>query len=301
MNYNKCLNCEKEVVFVLPSLCRNHFSEYVEEKVFSTIYKYHLLEAGEKIVVAASGGKDSLTLLHILSKKYLLECLSVDEGIENYREKTISVLRKFCGERNIPLTVVSYKEEFGGNLDKFLSGKGAPCSTCGTFRRYLLNKYAKEYDKICTGHNMDDEAQAVIMNLIRPNIEAMAKTGPVSGISKNKSFVQRVKPLYFLREKEIVTYAFLNGIPLDFDECPHAGESYRAKVRDLLNDYEARNPGTKQGIVDFFISILPKIKSSVRINGVNSCICCNEPSKEEVCNTCKILQSKKPNQLIQIS
>ena len=286
-----CKKCTETAIFDTPSLCKLHFSMYIEGKVFDTIKRFKLISPKEKIVVAASGGKDSLTLLYILSKRFNPRCLAIDEGITGYRDNTLTTLKEFCLQRKIKLMVVSYKSEFGGELGNYLNGKGSPCSVCGTLRRYLLNKYAKGYDKLCTGHNMDDEAQAIIMNFLKPNIETMTKTGYKSGITYNDIFVQRVKPFYFIKEKEIVTYAHLNNIPMGFDECPHAVYSYRAKIRDLLNEYEAKYPGTKENIIDFFLSIREKIKHLIKERDINLCNYCGEPAKGEVCNTCKIVRT----------
>lgn len=285
----QCTKCQKSVVYIEPTLCKEHFISYVEEKVYKTIAKHQLIKQNERIVVAASGGKDSLTLLYILSKKHKVDCIAIDEGIESYREKTLVDLENFCQENNINLVIISYKSAFGGDLGKFLTNNVKPCSVCGILRRYLLNKHAKDYDKLCTGHNLDDEAQAIIMNFLKPNIEMSARIGPITGIISGNGFVQRVKPFYFLKEREIVAYALLQGIRFGFNECPHAQESYRAKIRDLLNEYEAKYPGTKQSIINFFLKIQPKLKNSVKEIELNQCKCCGEPASGEVCNTCNML------------
>lgn len=284
-----CKKCENTAVYEWPTLCKEHFYNYIEERVFKTIKRYELIKPNERVVVAASGGKDSLTLLHILSKKFGVQCIAIDEGIKNYRENTLKTLKEFCKKREIKLNIFSYKEEFGGELSHFLKDNTKPCSICGTFRRYLLNKYSKEYDKLCTGHNMDDEAQSILMNLIRPNLELLARIGPKTGIISNNSFVQRVKPLYFLKEREIATYAFLNGLYRGYDECPYAIESYRAKIRDMLNECELKHSGTKENIIKFFLRIQPKLKESIKITSLNYCKSCGEPAKGDVCGVCGII------------
>lgn len=291
----QCVQCNESAVFLNPTLCKAHFVSYIEEKVYSTINNYNLIKPDEKIAVAASGGKDSLSLLYILSKRYKVDCLAIDEGIDQYRERTLNDLKNFCHKHNIRLIIASFKSAFGDSLGKFLNSELKPCTICGTFRRYLINKYSRDYDKICTGHNLDDEAQSIIMNLLRPNHELSARIGPYTGMVSNEGFTQRVKPLYFIREKEIVAYAVLNGIEFGFDECPHASVSYRAKIRDLLNEYEAKYPQTKQNIIEFFLQILPKLKEQIKETSIKTCKYCHEPSKNEICNTCKLLkQQHKP-------
>ena len=182
----QCNKCQNHAVITLQhgNLCKNHFIDYFEDKVFKTINKYQLIGRDEKLCVAVSGGKDSLTVLY-LTKKYLeknniptsnLVALAVDEGIDQYREKTLIDLKKFCAEHQVPLTVVSFEQELGKTLDQAypIINKDAqkkPCNVCGVWRRYLLNKHAKKLgaDKVITGHNLDDEAQAIIMNIFKAN------------------------------------------------------------------------------------------------------------------------------------
>ena len=121
-----------------------------------------------------------------------------------------------------------------------------PCTICGVFRRYLLNKKSKDlgFTRLATGHNLDDECQSIMMNQFKNNIQASARLGPRVGVKENKSFVQRIKPLYLCTEKEVTTYAFVNNLLEEFIECPNVAKSYRAQVRDMLNDFEQKFPGT---------------------------------------------------------
>ena len=215
-----CLNCDQKSVIVLQhgALCKIHFINYFEDKVFKTISKYNLIDKNDKLCVAASGGKDSLTVLY-LTKKYLefrnismdtLFALAIDEGIEHYRAKTLVDLRKFCEEHTITLYVVEAKQEFNYTLDEAfpIINKGTkkkPCNICGVWRRYLLNKYARKYGatKVITGHNLDDEAQAIMMNFLRNRLDLNSRLGPISGTVKDKRFVPRIKPLFFTSEKAV--------------------------------------------------------------------------------------------------
>ena len=226
-----CGKCDSRAVIALQhgGFCKKHFINYFEDKVFKTINRFQLLGRNEKICVAASGGKDSLTVLY-LTKKYLeknglptnnLFALAIDEGIDNYREKTLIDLKKFCLGHSIPLQVVSFQEELGKTLDYAypLINRDAnkkPCNVCGVWRRYLLNRYARKLgaDKLVTGHNLDDEAQAIVMNLFKANTKLAARLGPISGIEENVLFTQRVKPLYLCAEKEVRLYALLKGFQI---------------------------------------------------------------------------------------
>lgn len=309
-----CHKCDQKSVIELQhgDLCKNHFLSYFEEKVFKTINKYNLIRRDDKICVAASGGKDSLTVLY-LTKKFLeknnistdtLFALAIDEGIQDYREKTLVDLRTFCSEHDIRLKIVSYKDEFGHTLNEAypVINKGTnkkPCNICGVWRRYSLNKSARNLGatKVVTGHNLDDEAQAIIMNIFKANTALAAHLGPISGVQEHNLFVPRVKPLYFCPEKEVKLYTLLKGFHLQFAECPYAREGYRSQIQDMLNEFESKYKGTKQGIINSFLDLLPALKEKEMKNGgkegagsIKECTTCGEPAQAEVCNACKFVE-----------
>ena len=297
------MNCcnEKPIIGIYSGekLCKNHFTEYFENKIFKTIRQFELLDKDENLGVALSGGKDSLTVLHILNKlsqqnpKIRVNAIAIDEGIAGYRDKTLETAKEFCEKNNIKFHVFSYKEEFGLTLDEMLKILDVkPCSICGIFRRYLLNKKSKElrFTKLATGHNLDDEAQSIMMNQMKNNLAASARLGPKTGLIENDKFVQRIKPLYFCTEKEVMTYAFTNGLLDDFNECPNAVHSFRAQVRDMLNEMENKFPGTKYPIVNSFLETLPLLKQQYNFDAIKVCIKCSEPSANDVCNACVYIE-----------
>lgn len=283
----KCSKCKEKAVYSNPRFCKKHFCEYVEKKVGDTIKKFNLVDKdkNEKICVAVSGGKDSTTLLFILKKLgYNVEALAIDEGINGYRNITLDFLRKFCKAQEIKLVVKSYEDDFGKRLDKVIK-KGEPaCNICGTFRRHMLNKYAEGYDKIATGHNLDDEAQAILMNLLKAQTQMLGRQGPKT---TKKVFVRKIKPLYFLREKEIMAYAFINKFNVPFIECPFASESFRGYIRDWLNKIERENPGTKENIIKKYLSITKKLNNGTN-EFLDECPLCGYPSSGGLCKACKI-------------
>ena len=302
-----CKNCLEKPVIKLTNtnihLCKQHFIKYFEKKVLNTIRNYKLIDKGDTVGVAVSGGKDSLTVLGILNqlrektKKFEIEAIAIDEGIKDYRDKTLEDAKKFCQDNSIKLHIFSYKDEFGDTLDNFLKRtQMKACSMCGPFRRYLLNKKSKElgFNKLATGHNLDDEAQTIIMNYFRRNIETSARLGPITGIVKDRRFIRRIKPLYFMTQKEVATYAFLKGLVVEFNECPHSMQSYRGEVMKMLNDFEAKYPGTKHSIINSFIEMLPLLKKSYKnYMPINDCKICGEPCSQEICQTCKIVEMLK--------
>ena len=277
-----CKRCSEKAI--CSGYCKRHFISYFEKKVKETLQKYRLIHKKDKVLVGVSGGKDSLTVLHLLHKEgYIVEALAIDEGIANYRDKTLEDAKRFCTGYKIPLKIVSYQHEFGKTLDSVMKTRTKnACSPCGAFRRNLLNKHSKGYDKLATGHNLDDEAQTVLINLFKSHIHLIPRQGPIT--AKKEGFVQRVKPLYFMKEKEIMTYSYLNGIQTTFTECPYSHTAYRIYVRDLLNRYEDEHPGTKGHILRQHLLLKKKMK--VKKEAMNYCQKCGEPSTQQTCQSC---------------
>ncbi len=273
--------------------------QQVESKVKNIIKDYKLFSKKEKILIAYSGGKDSTVILYILKKLgYNVEALTINAFIGNYSKKNLENAVKFCKEHNIKLHNVSFRDEFGYSLcylRNLIHSKGhkiKSCTICGVLRRYLINKYSKKLgaNKIILGHNLDDEAQSVMMNFFRGNLEICSRLGPITGLVKSKSFVTRVKPLYFITEKEITKYSKKMKFPVVYTECPCSSDSYRRSVKVLLNELEKDNTNIKQNIIQNFIKILPKLKKQFKTNKeINLCKYCKEPSKSDICKTCQLV------------
>jgi len=297
-----CKECISKPAIVLKEnnrkLCKKHFIEYFEKKAYRTISSYSMISKKDKIAVAVSGGKDSISCLYILNKlckrmRIPCEAILINEGIRGYRDNTIKDAKKFCTLNNIELHIFSFEKEFKMPLDKMIKKMGKkPCSICGVFRRFLLNKKAKElgFTKLATGHNLDDECQSIIMNQFRSNMETSARLGPITGIVKDKKFITRIKPFYFLTEKETAAYAFLMGFPVSFNECPYVNQSFRGDIRDMLNDFEAGHPGIKHNIVKSFIEILPELKKKYAKTTKSYCSICGEPATGKICKACQLIE-----------
>ncbi|MFA6088290.1 MAG: TIGR00269 family protein [Candidatus Woesearchaeota archaeon] len=314
----KCFKCERKAVIELQNgpYCKEHFFYQLEEKITKTIKKYHLIDIEDKVCVATSGGKDSLTVLYFTNlfckeRNIPIFALMIDEGILGYRNKTKEDLELFCKNFDIELHTASFKEVFGKTLDELSPvayekfGK-KPCTICGVFRRVLLNVYARKLGatKLVTGHNQDDESQAFIMNVIQGHQKQNAALGPMAGLNDNEKYVRRIKPLYFVSEKESRVFCLLKNFKVDFAECPYITQSYRADIRDAINTLEEKYPATKSGIIKSFLEIMPELKqkynssnnnpdNSVKDNPNNKfkyCERCNEPCSGDVCNACKIIE-----------
>lgn len=281
-----CKYCEKKAIWKEPELCAKHFVKEFEKKVKDTITEHKLIDSEKTVLVAASGGKDSLTTLHLLNKfGYKVDALAIDEGIAGYRSDTLVELEIFCKKRNITLKIVPFTSVVGKELDTMMKGKNtSACTTCGTLRRHLMNKHAKGYEVIATGHNADDEAQAVLMNILRAQTQMLTRAGPKTG--SQQGLTQRIKPLYFCTEKEILTYALLEGFAGEWTECPYAHASYRAKVRDALNEYAGKHTETKQKILRKYLSIREQVPVE---STPQFCTVCGSPSTGESCAACKLI------------
>jgi len=289
----QCKKCIQRAVSE-KHLCKKHFIDYFEKTVNDTIKKYRLINKNDKIICAASGGKDSTTAIYLIKKffpKNKIMILAIDEGIEPYRDQTLTDLREFCRRNKLLLKIVSFKQEFGFRLDEAIKKISInPCNACGVLRRNLLNKHSKAFTKLVTGHNLDDEAQSILMNLLKNNIEALSRLGPVTGIREHKHFVRRVKPLYFCTEKETRLYTLLKGIDAGFTECPHAADSFRQYIRKHLNELEFRQRGAKLNLINNFLKLMPRLKAHYqnihKHKSILQCSICREPSQGSVCRAC---------------
>ncbi len=301
----KCSICsEKAVIYRRYEgrwLCKNHFSKDVEKSFFKTVRMNSLVVPGDKIAVGISGGKDSLSLLYLLNKlkkrkNFELEGILIDEGIKDYREHGLKKAKRICKDLGIKLHVVSFKKEFRKSLDEIVKDNNDPslnaCTFCGVFRRYLINKKAKEIgaNKVAIGHNLDDEAQAIMANYIRGDLLRGSRIAPEAKITDEEGFIPRIKPLRDIPEKEIALFSIVKGLDVDFAECPYASESFRWAIRDIINDLEDRYPGTKFNIVRTFDKIRPLLVQEV-INSnkkVKKCESCGEPSSRKKCKACEL-------------
>jgi len=293
-----CLKCtEKELC---SGFCRSHFKKYFEEKVKKTIKKFNLFSHKDKIAVAVSGGKDSTVLLYVLKKlEYNVTGLTVNAFIGNYTKKNVENLREVCKKYDIPLKEISFKDEFGYSLCYIRSilnqgkkeQKVSSCFLCGVLRRYLINKYAREmkFDAVATGHTLDDEAQAFLMNIFRNDVMLARRQGPITGLGGNSAFVKRVKPLYLCTENETTAYSKLMNFPVNYERCPCSVDAYRRNFRSFLEEFEKKHPSAKYNIVNFFLETIHKQKDKYKSDVIGTCELCREPSARNMCKKCEII------------
>jgi uncharacterized protein (TIGR00269 family) len=269
-----------------------------EQKVKQTIRKYNLLKKSDKVMVAISGGKDSMTVLYLLKKfGYNVSALHINLEMGRWSEAHLNNIKKFCKELKVPLTVYSVRKELGRSMCSIKSivkskAKLQDCTICGIIRRWLINKKARQLGatKIVTGHNLDDASQTVLMNYFKGNLFIGLNEGPKVGVTQDKMFVQRVKPLYFIPEKEVENYSRTMKFPVIYERCPCVVGAYRHKIRGMLDEMQKTNSAIKENIVNSFLKILPSLRKKVSTGKPLYCKTCGEPGRNEICRACSIMQ-----------
>ena len=294
-----CKRCETKPIIKLISgegLCKTCFFNYFEKKVRKTIRVNNLIGKKENLLVAVSGGKDSLSVLDVLLSIYKgnrnvkISALLIDEGIKGYRENCIETTKKYCKENKVNLVIASFLKEYNFTLDKIVKGR-KPCSVCGVLRRSLLNSKARELKatKLITGHNLDDEAQTFLMNIFKGSPQLSANTGPVTRNlpDKKAKFTPRIKPLFYVAENNIKEYSKLKNLPVVYEKCPCALDSYRIQVRKFVNTLTETE---KQNIMKNFDSLIKRIEK-IKDTRIEYCEVCGEPARNKVCKKCNLVKA----------
>lgn len=293
--------CGRKAVYIgREPLCREHFDDWLRREVHGELDRFVGRE--ERLAVAVSGGKDSTTLLDLAhawarDNGVQLFALCVDEGIGGYRDATLDFLRGFCRERGIDLRVRSFQDAVGDTLDGLLGERDrlgkewGACSICGTLRRYLINRAAREAGatKVLFAHNRDDELQTLLMNLFTGNVAQLSRKGELAGAVDHPLFVRRFKPLIDVPEKATATYAFMHYPGMPQVECPYLGESARTWCRRVANRWEFESPGAKRKVMGTYLEkILPELRERAGDFHPELVRCseCGEPTSQEVCNAC---------------
>ncbi len=297
----KCSKCQREAVYESrysgTFLCKEHFFESVERRVKSEIRKQIHFQGRTTIAVALSGGKDSSVMLYLLHKilsprkNTTLIAVTVDEGIDGYREHGLSSGERLCEMLGIERRTISMADTYGVTLDSIVNAdrETIPCSYCGPIRRHLLNRIALEVnaDYLAVGTNLDDYSQATLMNVVKGDFDRMARMAPHT--SERKGLIRRVLPLIKIPEKEVLLYALLARIPYDSSWCPYFRMAQRNTFREIIETLETAFPGSRFAILSFAEKV--KALSSAQTKGGNEeiqhCAICGEVSKSDICPSCR--------------
>ncbi|KAJ4472025.1 hypothetical protein J3R30DRAFT_3522708 [Lentinula aciculospora] len=299
-----CALCEKsKAILKRPKtgqqICRDCFFYVFETEVHNTITQTNLFSRGDRVAIGASGGKDSTVLAYVLkalNERYdyglHLFLLSIDEGITGYRDDSLETVKRNQQQYDMPLKILSYDELYGWTMDRIVSqiGKKNNCTFCGVFRRQALDRGAAmlNVDHIVTGHNADDIAETVLMNIMRGDIARLGRCTSI--VTQGEDTIKRSKPFKYAYEKEIVMYAYFKKLDYFSTECIYSPDAYRGHARTFLKDLEAARPSA---IIDIIHSgeafeIREEIKATQKVQ--QTCKRCGYMSSNDLCKACTLLE-----------
>lgn len=283
-------------------LCKNHFIEMIEKRVRKSITKYNMLEKEDHIGLGFSGGKDSVVLIHILSsflKKYpdsKLTAITIDEGIKGYRDKCLNLTRKITKHYQINHIILSFKDLYGVTLDQIINISQqknfslSACAMCGILRRRAIDHAGKgiKVSKIATAHNLDDEAQSILLNIVRGDSKKFIRLSR-NPIQKHRELIPRIRPFVRISEPEIVLYAHAKLLEYHSFPCPYAYSAMRNDIRGFLSEMERKRSQTLINIVNLHDKILDLLPNTeIMTIPLDKCSKCGEISNKIPCPVCKL-------------
>jgi len=287
----KCGKCQEKAVINMRQhnigLCKMHFLAWIPEQTQRFINKYKMFLPTDKILVAVSGGKDSLYI-----------GLGID-GDNNYSADSLHYCQQFAKVHKLNLLTVDIHEQYGSSIPRIAKlsqrGKDKPCSICGITKRHTMNRIAREhhYDVLTTGHNLDDEAATLLSNTLHWQAQYLRRQDPVLPAS-DLGLARKVKPLFRFYEREMAAYALLRGIKYIYEECPFAIGAKSIIHKQLLNQLEHDQPGAK---LQFYLTFLQAKENGIftpsktKPTELNICKSCQQPtSAPELCSFCRIFE-----------
>jgi len=272
----------------------------IPKKVKQTIEKQKLIGKREKVLVALSGGKDSTLVAFLLHKLgHNIEGFHINLGLGKYSSDCEKAVEQLCKDLGIKLHIHNFKEHHGSSMcylrtsiQSIPGKKGLKnCAICGVIKKWILNREARKlgFKKIATGHNLDDEAQTFLLNILKGAPSLSANTGAITKNGGDKKFVTRIKPLFYIPEKEIRKFTKKRKLPIHYEACPCALDSYRIQLRKFLNTIPDKD---KQNIIKNFERIHPILEKKKKKGAVNYCGVCGEPCRDKICKRCSLMNSK---------
>ncbi|HEX4903205.1 MAG TPA: ATP-binding protein [Acidimicrobiales bacterium] len=298
----KCRACRGPAVIDLPAhnanFCSEHFLALCRDQVAKAIEKHDMLRPDDRVLVAVSGGKDSLALWDLLvDLGYRADGFVIGLGIGEYSDGSTGFARDFAQQRGLTLHEVSLREDHGFDIPTAAKvTRRVPCSACGLSKRHLFDRAALEggYDAVATGHNLDDEAAVLFGNTLRWNTEYLARQRPV--LPARDGFPRKIKPLVRLGEREMAAYCVLRGIDYIVEECPMAAGNKHLRYKEALNAIEAESPGSKHAFYHEFLARAAERFADDAPAGADpdgalgTCSRCGSPSTNDVCAFCLLVE-----------
>jgi cytoplasmic tRNA 2-thiolation protein 1 len=283
-------------------LCKKCFLRSIESKAAKTISKYSMIEYGDKVAVAVSGGKDSLSLLYVLKMLFdqhpnngnEIVAITIDEGIKGYRDESLQIVKDFCEHLRIESKVLSNQSLFGIDMDQAMiqrsSQKISSCSMCGTFRRRAIDIAAETVGAniVATAHNMDDQLQTFMINLLAGDVERIGWIYP-EPVQYTQNGMKKVKPFVEISEYDIAFYALQRDIPFQSEECPYMNESIRTDLREFFNRLERDHPGIKYNAFRSMTKVSKVLRGDMSSSETKNCSRCGRVSTGDICSVCKTI------------
>ena len=298
----KCRVCKGHVVIELrqhnSAFCAEHFLAFCRRQVERAVHKFDMFAPNDRILVAVSGGKDSLALWDMLVELgYDADGLVIGLGIGEYSDASSGFAREFASSRGLVLHEYSLEDQHGFTVPSAADAtKRVPCSSCGLSKRHIFDSVAMEggYDVVVTGHNLDDEAAVLFGNVSRWQNDYLARQSPV--LQAANGFPKKAKPLVRLGEREMAAYCVLSGIDYVVEECPMAAGNKHLEYKGLLNDMEVASPGAKHAFYFGFLDRAAALFTAAVTTEqgeleslLSPCGVCGSPSTNDTCSFCKLV------------
>ena len=295
----KCTACKDEAILRIKrhhaAFCQRCFKMFIQKQTIQAIKKYQMFSKKEPVILAVSGGKDSMALWSVLTDiGNQITAIHLDLGIPNFSKQSLQAVQQFAQDKGLPLIVIHLKELLGHSLPELQNKIPRPaCSVCGLIKRYLLNHYAFHHDfsVLATGHNLDDEAATLLGNLLRWREGYLQRQSPCLP-SDYPGLVKKVKPFYTLTDQEILWYAQQMKIPFCDSICPLSQKASSLDFKKALNVIEEQSPGTKHYFLFHYLEkkqfLFPEKQPKVVLN---NCSSCGMPTTHEKCSFCSILET----------
>lgn len=294
------------------ALCGDHYVEWFTGQTERTIKKYEMFSRDERVLVAVSGGKDSLSLWDVLLRlEYKADGMYIGLGIQGeggYSDQSLAMTRALAATHpEVVLHVVDVQDTYGKTIPEIARektrGHGKPCAACGLTKRYVMNRLAREkgYAVLATGHNLDDEAAVLLQNTFHWQVGYLARQAPVLP-ADNGALAKKVKPFFRFYERETATFALARGIEYIYDECPHAVGNLTNFYKTLLNQLESQSPGAK---LAFYLEFLRAREEGLfnlptaASEGLHACDVCGQPTTAPGrCAFCRMWDINTPDQAV---
>lgn len=306
---SKCRTCRQPAIIDLPrhnaNFCAEHFLELCRRQVTKAIERFQMLQPDDRILVAVSGGKDSLAVWDMLLELgYQADGLYVGLGIGDYSDVSAEYARRFAAGRGLRLVEISLRGQYGYDIPTASKAtRRVPCSACGLSKRHLFDKAALDgdYTVLVTGHNLDDEAAVLLGNTMRWEIDYLARQLPV--LAAREGFPKKVKPLVRLTERETAAWCVVRGIDYLVDECPMAVGNKHLGYKATLNAMEVQSPGSKAAFyLNFLERMAPLLADHLRDEreALGQCQECGSPTSGDVCAFCRLVATASAHEPVSI-